>query len=222
MTTQSRTILLLVLAAVILVGGLTLYMGAPVLPTVISVLALLISLISAFKNELLPFELKVLAGDVLVAAPTSPSHASLPLVFPISFLNTGYAGGIVEAIAIKVIDDQGNVKLYTPIAEIDFMQFIQGRRQLHADNIAGTFSAFPIHAKQSLKKHILFSQEEKSAKYPFNQWKPGKHKFELYLKASQWRKPKKLSQFECEINAKVLSEYARGTSTHIASHKIDI
>ncbi len=185
--------------------------------TTIATLSLFVSLLSNFKDMIFPFRLSVLAGDVLVAAPTLPSHDSLALVLPISFINEGYAEGVIEGIGLKIVGANGIEKLYTPVAEIDFVKFVQGKRALTAESIAGAFSSFPIHAKQSVQKHILFSQEEHSVRYPFSVWSSGTYRFQLFLKTTAWARPKKVAEFTWEIAEKLLKDWGAGNSVYLGA-----
>jgi len=195
-------------------------------PIVISILALIISIVSAFRDKIWPFELKVLAGDIAIVAcgKIGKITNNIPILFPLSFINLGYSEGIIEKIAFKRIDSQENVKIYIPLIEIDFVKLI--RRQppkIHADNMLDVFSLFSIQPKQSLKKYLVFTQELESKEYPFSdKWIPGKHNFELYIKTTEWKKPKKICEFEQPITAKAIQDYFKGKSTFVMLHKIEL
>ncbi len=187
-------------------------------PVAIAVIAVIISLVSAFKDTIFPFNLEVITDQVIIARPTAPSHNSLPLVVPLTFINHGNGSGIIEAISIK-IETQKSVKIYTPVAEVNFGNFIAGKRALHADNIIGAFDPFPISGKSSIKKHILFAQEENSKKYPFNIWNPDKYTFQIFIKESRNDKPKEYISMSHEITKDILDAYKKGTSTVLSSSK---
>lgn len=180
------------------------------LPTlIVSAVALAISLVSVFKDHLFEFRLRLIPGEVTLAVPTAPSHRSVAIILSASFLNEGYGQGVVEWVAIKI--KQGNsVKLYIPIAEVDYEKFIQGRRKLHGENIRGGFSAFVLHSREATKKHILLSQEENNPKYPFNEWQPGKFEFEIYVKSSEFRSPVRIATISYDISGEMLESYFRG------------
>lgn len=183
----------------------------------LSLIALAVSLISSFKNELFDFHLDIVGGELVLASPTGPSHNSLALVFPLSFINRGYGEGIVESLAVKaVFCNTQETKLYTAVVEIDMMKFIQGRRKLHAENTLGSFAAFHLDAKAALKKYILFTQEEQNENFPFSSWEAGKYRFEIYTKTSASRKPHKVTEFEREITQEILDSYFSGTSQYLS------
>jgi len=189
---------------------------------ILSAVALAISLVSAFKEHLFEFHLRVIPGEVTFAVPTAPSHRSVAIILSASFLNEGYGQGVVEWIAIKI--KQGNtVKLYTPIAEVDYEKFIQGRRKLHGENIRGGFSAFVLHSREGTKKHILLSQEENNPKYPFSEWKPGKYEFEIYVKSTESRRPIRIATIPYDISGQMLESYFKGEGgTVLMDRQIDL
>jgi hypothetical protein len=181
---------------------------------VIALAALLVSLISAFKDEIFPFQLNVLCDEVILAPPTAPSHDSAALIFPFVFINNGNGGGVVEALSIK-IEGNGTTKIYTPIVEIDFGLYITGKRKLHAESMLGSFSSFTLRGKESKQKHFVFSQEESSKKYPFNSWSEGKYKFKVFVKLSHQDKPIQSVCFERMITREVLDGYKLGSGTSL-------
>ena len=217
---------LILILLVVLVGVIATLFWAPVdsswISAVIALAALLVSLISAFKDEIFPFQLSVLADEVIFAPPTAPSHDSPALIFPLVFMNDGNGSGVVEALSIK-IEGNNSTKVYTPIAEIDFGKYITGKRKLHAESMLGSFGSFPLHGKESIQKHILFSQEKKSKKYPFNTWGEGNYTFKIYVKDSHQAKPIECATFERFISKKLLEEYKTGTGASLGgSRELDI
>lgn len=188
----------------------------------IALAAVLISLVSAFANEIFPFRLSLRADEVIFAPPSAPSHDSPALILPLVFINEGNGSGVVEALSMK-IENNGVSKIYTPIAEIDFGRYLTGKRKLHAENMLGTFSSFTLGSKESVKKHILFSQEEHSTKYPFSKWSEGQHTFRVYVKSSRAKKPVELATITYSINKQVLDEYKNGVGSSLAgSRELDI
>ena len=188
----------------------------------IAVTAVVISLISAFKDTIFPFNLKVITDTVILANYTSSSRNSLALVLPLFFINDGHGSSVIEGIAIKV-EGQNSVKIYTPVAEVDFGKFIAVKRALDADNVTGTFDSFPIFGKSSIKKHILFLQEGKSKKYPFNIWNPGEYKFRIFIKESRHSKPEEYNSMTHGVTEDILNRYQEGTSFSLAlSKELDV
>ncbi len=184
------------------------------LSAAISLAALLVSVVSAFKEDVFPFRPVAAVDEIILAPTTLPSHDSLALVVPITFVNTGYGAGLIEGLTIKVQGATG-VKVYAPLAEVDFQKYISGKRALHADNIIGTFNVFRLGARESVKKYVLFSQQENSTRYPFNAWTPGSHEFVLYAKHSASAHPTVLASINYEISANVLSSYKSGVGASL-------
>jgi len=192
-----------------------------IIPLVISIIALATSLIGTFKNELFPFNFNVIQGELIFAVPTGPSHHSPAIIMALSFINKGYGQGIVKWPALKIITNQ-SVKLYTPIAEIDYEKFLQGKRKLHGENIKGAFGPFILGAREVVKKYILFSQEENNSKYPFNEWSEGDHKFEIWVKTANSNRAKLAGTLNQKIDKKLLESYFSGTGAVIMNREIDI
>ncbi len=147
---------------------------------------------------------------MILAPPTAQSHDSAALIFPLVFLNDGNGSGVIESLSIK-IEGNNSIKLYAPIAEIDFGKYIIEKRKLHTESMIGTFGPFPLHGKESIQKHILFSQEENSEKYPLNKWQVDSYKFRIFIKHSHQKKPIEYVHFKRFISKKVLDEYKAGT-----------
>jgi hypothetical protein len=211
---------------VVLVGVIATLFWAPIdsswISAVTALAALLVALISAFKDEIFPFHLSVLTDEVILAPSTAPSHDSLALMFPLVFMNNGNGSGVMEALSIK-IKGNNSTKLYTPIVEIDFGIYITAKRKLHAESIIGSFGSFPLHGKESIKKHILFSQEENSEKYPFNTWNEGNYTVTIYVKHSHQAKPVECATFKRFISKKMLDEYKTGTGASLGgSRELDV
>jgi len=190
------------------------------LPLVLSIIAITVATISAFKNEIFGFQPRVITGELVLAVPSEPSHRSFAIVYSLSFINKGYAEGIIEWVALKIHGDDG-VRLYTPIAEVDFEKLLQGRRVLHSDNIRGAFSPFILGSKEASRHFVLFSQEEKHSKYPFKEWRPGKYRFELWVKSDR-TSARAVERREIEITQEMIDQYFRGTGIVLMNYKIDV
>lgn len=210
-----------------LVGVLsTLFFLEPVrheqISALISLSALLVAIISAFKDEIFPFRIRVLLDEVLLAPTTGASHDSLALVVPLVFLNRGSGSGVVEGLTLK-IEANGVVKIYTPVAEVDYVKLISERRALHADNLLGAFNPFVIDGKGTVKKHVLFTQEEQSSRYPFTPWTAGTYSFSLFVRSSRRRCPERLATVQHAVTDKILLNYKqRGGVSLCSSRELDV
>ncbi|MFQ5799620.1 MAG: hypothetical protein ACE5H0_13135, partial [Bacteroidota bacterium] len=171
---HSNLFLGLFIAAIIALVAIAVYLfwkGSPNalwIPVAVSFLALVVSLLSAFKAELLPADVDLIGGDVLLAQTTPLSQQPvIPIAFSLGFINRGYGDDIIEWIAVKTTNERNRVvKLLTPIVEIDFQKLLQGRRRLHAENVIGPFAPFHLAAKTSITKTIVFDQEPNQIRYP--------------------------------------------------------
>lgn len=206
-----------VVASVAVIVGLVLT-GASLsqyIAVIISLLALIVSIVSAFKEDIFSFKPMVLFDEIIMAPPTGPSHDSVALLLPLTFINKGHGAGVVNMLALLVESEDG-VKLYTPLQLVDFEKYITGRRKLHADNIKGSFNAFALGSRATSKMCILFSQEENSKKYPFSSWTSGNYKFLLFLNhANGGRGQEVASLGPMQITGEMLSAYSAGVGNSL-------
>jgi len=177
----------------------------------ISSCALLVALISNFKSEVFSFDLKVLSGAVLLLPVTS--SVVNDIILPITFVNKGYFDGFIEMIFLKVTKNQQKKK-YLPMNDLDeeLVNYLIGRQEKNDKPVSIPFSGFPLPSKQSVKKYIGFGFIKESE---FTQWQEGKYKFELYIKASQWKKFRKFSDFEHSIDAETISALIKQRSFYL-------
>jgi hypothetical protein len=131
------------------------------LPLGISLLALIVSILSSFKNELFPFRLSVFSDGLhLVAAGVIPplSGVTIQVLLPITFLNQGYSESIIKNIRLVVTGEKSRVrKEFLPAFELDMAAFVQQNKGLNARNVLGAFVGFLLEAKKAVKKDIVFT-----------------------------------------------------------------
>jgi len=114
------------------------------------------------------------------------------------------------------------VRLYTPIAEVDYEKFLQGRRLLHSENIRGPFAPFVLGSREASKHFILLSQEEKNKKYPFKEWTAGRYRFEFWVKTSADSRANPIDMHEWEISQDMIDKYFKGEGAVLTEQKIDV
>jgi hypothetical protein len=200
-----------VIAALILTGAsLSQYIAV-----LISSLALTVSMVSAFKEDIFSFQPMVLFDEIIMAPPSGTSHDSVALVLPLTFINKGHGAGVVNMLALRVESVDG-MKLYTPLQQVDFEKYISGRRKLHAENIKGSFNAFALGSRATTKMYLHFSQEEHSEKYPFSSWTPGTYKFRLFFNQANGDLGREVACLgPMQITGELLSEYKVGTGVSL-------
>jgi hypothetical protein len=214
---MSKLIAALILCVVIAAAALAMAGAAPVdyLSALISLAALVVSLLAAFKEDLFPFRPRVLLDEVTLAAPGPTNRLSPSVLLPLSFINDGHGSGVIEGLTLK-IETGANAKVYTPVAEIDYAKFLSGRRIVHAENMRHTFNPFVLGARATVNRCFLFVQENASTRYPFTDWAPGKHVFRLYMKHSAASSPTVVGQVSNTISPELLAGYQAGTSSSLA------
>ena len=208
-------VILIITAAIAMVGLLTssTYV-ANNLTILIALCALMVSVISAFKEDLFPFRPYILLDEILITPTSGPSHDSLIIILPILISNKGYGSGVIEGLTLK-ISSLSETKIYTPLIEVDYHKFMSGKRTLHSSNITGTFNPFLLASRESMRKNIVFSQEENSVRYPFNKWSEGKYSFQLFVKHSGSKLPIELGFINQLITAKLLAECQSGVAVSL-------
>ena len=181
----------------------------------ISLLALTVSIVSAFKEDIFSFQPVVLFDEIIMAPTSGPSHNSIALLLPLTFINTGHGAGVINMLAIRVESEHG-IKLYTPLQQVDYEKYISGRRNLHAENIKGSFNAFALSGRATSKMHLLFSQEEGSLKYPFSTWSSGSYKFRLFLNRTNGQQGQEVACLgPMQITDAMLSGYKAGVGSSL-------
>lgn len=211
----------LVIAAVMVIAGLVLADASlsQYVAVLISLLALVVSIVSSFKEDIFPFQPSVLFDEIIMAPTSGPSHNSLALVLPLTFINKGNGAGVIHMLALCVESDEGT-KLYTPIAQVDFQKYLSGKRKLHGENIVGSFNAFALGGKTTVKTYILFSQEQNSEEYPFSPWSAGNYTFRLFLNQSNGGRAQQASCIgPMQISVEMLSAYTAGVGSSLCPNR---
>jgi hypothetical protein len=175
----------------------------------ISILAVIFTGVTSFKNELFPFRLSVFSDSLhLVTGKliSDPRVITIQVLLPNTFFNRGYSEGIIETIKLIVKAEQhGTTNVFLPMMEIDMVAFIQQRKGINSSNMLGTFVGFLLEPKRAVKKFVVFSPKIGQGIPVFN-WSPDKYTFELYVQNYGDKKPKKyfeLSQ-NIDINSLIL------------------
>lgn len=190
------------------------------LPLGLSIASLAVAILSAFKNELFEFAPAVLGSEVIILAQERPIHANLTVILPLSFVNTGYAEGIVEWVALKLVHTaDGDFSVLHPTLELDLLKFWQGRRYVHADNLIGTFTSFPIESKKVVVKSILFTAPDGAKPFTLVE---GEYRFDIYVKSSNARKARVLHSFKYTVSDQNLSSYVSGKTLALSDLGIDV
>jgi hypothetical protein len=204
----------LILVVVLTISGLLAVTNAVMsqyLTAFISLSALVVSVVSAFKDDIFPFKPRVLFGEVVLTTHPGLPEDSPTVLLPLVFINEGHGSGIIEGLTLE-IESGKTVKVYTPVLKVDYQKFFSGKRTLHDENLLGAFNVFPLGSRETLKKSIAFTQEEKSTRYPFSTWSPGPHVFRLYLKHSGRTLRIEVGAITKEINSEMLADYKAGVS----------
>jgi hypothetical protein len=207
-------------AASIVLPGLLGY--AYWLPLGVATAALALALFALYRGRLLEFAPEVLAGDVILPR-LSRAGSGVKFLLPLQFSNAGGADGIVHWIALRLtIDgDLQRSSILSPVAEIDMQRFIQAKRRLQEDNTIDPFVAFPLEAKRSAAKFVLFEATDRTRGDPL-QLRPGRYGFELFLKASGMRAPKLVRAFEHQVEQKQVDDYRGDATVYLISYQISL
>ena len=207
----------LILVVVLTISGLLAATNAVMsqyLTAFISMAALVVSVVSAFKDDIFPFKPRILFGEVVLTRHPGIPGNTPTILLPLAFVNVGHGAGVIEGLTLKIESDE-TVKIYTPVLEVDYQKFFSCKGTLGDENILGAFNLFPLGSRETLKKSIAFTQEAKSTRYPFSEWSPGPHVFRLYLKHNNQTSPIEVGAITKMISPEILAEYKTGISTSL-------
>lgn len=134
------TILIAILVAFVVLTLTTLVSLVDALPLGISILALIVSILSSFKDELFPFNLSVFADGLhFVKTPALPPNSditSIVILLPVTFFNRGYSEGIVQTMRLRISTEKTRFDHeFLPSFEIDYAAFVQQKVGLNVSNI---------------------------------------------------------------------------------------
>jgi hypothetical protein len=188
----------------------------------ISILALAVAALAALKIRKLEFCPEVLGGDVILPR-AGRAAGTARVLLPLHFCNAGHAGGIVEWVALRVTfeGDADRPILLSPVAEVDMQRFIHARRRLTDDACSEPFTGFALDARRSVSKFILFDVSERARAAPLR-LQPGRHYFELFVKASNALQPKLERSFEHVLEQKHLEDYRDDLAVYLIDYQITL
>ena len=204
--------LVLALADVALKVNLALVVGAAALAT---------GMVLLRKQRMSEFCPEVLAGDVIL--PRASRARSPKLLLPLQFTNTGYGGGIIQWVALRLtIDGQADRSvLMSPVAEVDMQGFLQAKRQITPANAIDHFSAFALDGKRALAKFVLFDISERGRGEPL-ELRPGRYRFELFVKASHSTEPRLERSFDHVLTEKQIEEYRADATVYLINYQMSL
>ncbi len=119
----------------------------------ISLLALVISLISVFKNEIFPHDLNIyidcfylVRGNLM----NSKGKNTIQIMPTLTFYNRGYGECSIRKIRLLVRQTKNSIEyIFNPTVEVDTEALIQQNKGINASNMKGVFSGFILEPKKS-------------------------------------------------------------------------
>lgn len=188
----------------------------------VSLAALALAGFSAYRIRTLQFCPEVVAGDVILPR-AGRAAGTARLLLPLHFTNAGHAGGVVEWIALRVTPQAQADRpiLLSPVAEVDMQRFIHARRRLTDDNCIEPFSGFALDARRSASKFIVFDVAERP-RAPSLRLEPGRYYFELFVKASNSRRPRLERTFAHVLEDKHLADYRDDLAVYLIDYQITL
>jgi hypothetical protein len=222
-----RTTLLFIAAALaaplLLIGWLGRGLNDPAsLALALALGAVCLGILGVIKSHMLEFSPEVLAGDVIIPR-SSTARGDMKLLLPLQFLNSGATDGVVQWIALRLTID-GDIQrsvLLSPVAEVDMQRFIQAKRKLDGDNTIEPFTAFPLEAKRSMAKFVLFDIAERGRTQPLA-LRPGRYSFELFVKTTATRTHKLERAFEHQVEAKHVEEFRNDAPVYLIHYQMTL
>ena len=186
----------------------------------LALVALAVACLAFYKARMLEFCPEVLAGDVILPR---AAGSRVRLLLPVQFTNGGYAGGIIEWIALRLtVDGRSDQSLLlSPVAEVDMQRFIQAKRRLVEENTIEPFTSFALEGKRAAAKFVLFDHAERHRAAPL-ELKPGRYAFELFMKATHSRQPQLARSFEHVLEQAQLDEFLGGSTVYLINYDITL
>jgi len=183
--------------------------------------ALATGLLLLRKQRMSEFCPEVLAGDVIL--PRASRARSPKLLLPLQFSNAGHGGGIVQWVALRLtIDGQAERSmLLSPVAEVDMQGFLQAKRQITPSNAIDHFTAFALEGKRAVAKFVLFDISERGRGDPL-ELRPGRYRFEVFMKASHAAEPRLERTFEHILTEKQIEEYRSDATVYLINYQITL
>jgi hypothetical protein len=191
------------------------------LALLLSIASLAIGVMLLRKQRMSEFCPEMLAGDVIL--PRASRARSPKLLLPLQFTNAGYGGGIIQWVALRVtIDGQADRSmLMSPVAEIDMQGFLQAKRQITPANAIDHFTAFALDGKRAIAKFVLFDISERGRGEPL-ELRPGRYRFEVFMKASHCAEPRLERTFEHVLNEKQIEEYRGDATVYLINYQMTL
>ena len=139
------------------------------------------------------------------------------------FSNAGHGGGIVQWVALRLtIDGQAERSmLLSPVAEVDRQGFLRAKRQITPANAIDHFTAFALEGKRAVAKFVLFDISERGRGDPL-ELRPGRYRFEVFMKASHAAEPRLERTFEHILTEKQIEEYRSDATVYLINYLITL
>jgi hypothetical protein len=173
------------------------------------------------KQRMSEFCPEVLAGDVIL--PRASRARSPKLLLPLQFTNAGYGGGIIQWVALRLtVDGQADRSvLMSPVAEVDMQGFLQAKRQITPANALDHFTAFALDGKRAIAKFVLFDISERGRGEPL-ELRPGRYRFEVFVKGSHSAEPRLERTFDHVINEKQIEDYRNDSTVYLINYQMSL
>jgi hypothetical protein len=177
--------------------------------------------VALLKARMLEFCPEVLAGDVIL--PRSLRGERLRLLLPMQFNNTGHADGIIEWLALRLTLEERAERplLLSPVAEVDMQRFIQAKRKLEDESAIELFTSFALEGRRATAKFVLFDHAERQRAAPL-ELKPGRYRFELFVKGTHSRQPQLARTFEHVLEAQHLEDFRAGSTVYLFNYDLTL
>lgn len=188
------------------------------LALVFSLVALVLAVLALRRGLSLAFAPEIVAGDVIL--PRSSTAGNVKFLLPLQFVNAGYAGGIVDWVALRVTldGDKAHSILFSPVAEVDMQHFLRAKRRLEPENVE-PFMGFALDGKRALAKFVLFEPAEKRKDLKL---RTGRYGFELFYKAGAMREPQIASTFQHAVEQKLVEQYEADETVYLINYNITL
>lgn len=192
-----------------------------ILPIILSIGALIISLLTLLRFIIFPANLEIISGSNIILNPDEKGNLNFGIILPITFVNKGFGDCGIESIGLKLFKEDTIEIFFEPLLEIDIEEYIQDKRKVHGTNVLRGFNSFNLFGRTSKNIDYLFSQKvlDSNTNDELETIGVGTYKGELYVKTFNDKKLILRKTFNFNLNEKIINDLNKGNSSYIMNFK---
>jgi hypothetical protein len=133
-------------------------------------------------------------------------------------MNVGYADEVVEAVWLTVTQPEAGYTIECmPTLELDVLKFLQGKREIHGENMLGPFQPFPVGGKQTVSKCFVFYPKPGAPGTKPILVVPGRHHFTLSVRTAGNTSHRPMLTTGRNLDANAVKDYLAGLTVWLSA-----